>query len=286
MATTHSIVRSPSPETTFLNFSRYLYARRGLGEVTVSNHLSAIRRLAPRIGLKPTTRAIEGEIARMRKAGASYSHLVNTEVALERYMEFLGKPLQLGRPKKPRPLLRGTLSEAEVTLLIAAAHTLREKAIVSLLSYAGLRNRELCNLTIADVDLAGQMIHVHASKTQRDRNANVAGPCVAVLADYLRERNGQPHERLFVTLRKHEQYQPQVLRKLVRKLARRAGIQKRVYPHLLRHSLATNLLNRGANLLSIKEQLGHAFIDTTMIYLHCVPQRLQMEYRMYAPSYL
>jgi len=62
--------------------------------------------------------------------------------------------------------------------------------------------------------------------------------------------------------------------------------KKRVYPHLLRHSLATNLLHRGAHLLAIKEQLGHAFVETTMIYVHSNADHTQMQYRMYAPSYL
>jgi hypothetical protein len=55
----------------------------------------------------------------MRTAGASYSHVVNTSLALERYTEFIGNPIRLGRPKKPRPLIRHTLSEAEITLMIA-----------------------------------------------------------------------------------------------------------------------------------------------------------------------
>jgi len=53
-----------------------------------------------------------------------------------------------------------------------------------------------------------------------------------------------------------------------------------------RHSLATNLLHRGAHLLTIKDQLGHAFVETTMIYIHSSPEHTQLQYRMYAPSYL
>jgi len=286
MAAAHSIVRFPTSETIFERFSDYLYARKGLGNVTVSNHLSAIRRLLPTIGLDPTPQEIEQLIAGMRKNGASYSHIINTSVALERYTEFLGKKIVLGRPKKPRRMIRSTLSEAEVTLLIAASRSLRERAILSLLAYSGMRNRELCNLTIGDIELANQVVHIRASKTQKDRRVNLSSACMAVLYDYLRARGGQPDERVFVTIRKGEAYDPQVLRKLVRAAAKRAKISKRVYPHLLRHSLATNMLNRGASILMIKEQLGHSFIETTMIYLHAAKERIQMEYRMFAPSYL
>ena len=226
-------------ESTLVRFARHLYARRGLCEVTVQNYVSAIRRLAPAIGLEPTPKAIEHEIERMHRSGASYSHIVNTSIALEAYCTFLGRLIELGRPRKPRHLVRGTLSEAEVTLLIAAARSLRERTMIATLAYAGLR-----------------------------------------------ERAGQPGDPVFVCLRSGRPYAQQNLRKLIRTAARRAGLNKRVYPYLLRHSLATNLLHRGAHLLAIKEQLGHAFVETTMIYIHSSPEHAQLQYRMYAPSYL
>jgi integrase/recombinase XerD len=115
---------------------------------------------------------------------------------------------------------------------------------------------------------------------------NLTPACVSVLLDYLNERKGTHSERLFLTVRNHNPFAPQDLRKLIRSTAKRAKITKRVYPHLMRHSLATNMLHRGANLLAIKEQLGHAFIETTMVYIHSAPERMRMEYRMFAPSYL
>ena len=80
--------------------------------------------------------------------------------------------------------------------------------------------------------------------------------------------------------------QTQDIRKLVKAMAKRAGITKRVFPHLFRHSLATNLLGRGSGILAIKEQLGHMHIETTMRYLHSIPGRLQEEYQMHCPVYL
>ena len=76
------------------------------------------------------------------------------------------------------------------------------------------------------------------------------------------------------------------LRKHVRVLARRAGIVRRVYPHLLRHSLATNLLNRGASLMMIKEQLGHVFYESTLIYAISMPFRTKSEYEICKPAYV
>ena len=257
MATRNSI------EPVLGRFARHLYARRGLSEVTVQDYVAAIRRLAPVVGLEPRPKAIEQHIERMHKAGASYSHIVNTSLALEAYCAFSGRPIKLGRPKKPRHLVRGTLSEAEITLLLAAARTVRERAMIATLAYAGLRNRELCRLRIRDVDLSGQTLHIQATKTQKDRYTHIAAPCVTVLGEYLRERGGQPADLLFVCLRSGKPYAQQNLRKLIRTAAKRAGLTKRVFPHLLRHSLATNLLHRGAHLLTIKEQLGHAFVEHT-----------------------
>ena len=280
MAKGHSI------ESTIARFARHLHARRGLSEITVQNYVSAIRRLVSVIGIQPTSRSIEQHIERMHKTGASYSHIVNTSIALEAYCAFVGRPIKLGRPKKPRHLVRGTLSEAEITLLIAAGRSLRERAIMATLAYGGLRNRELCRLRIRDVDLGSQTLHVQATKTQKDRYTHIAAPCVNLLAEYLRERGGQPADLLFVCLRSGRPYVQQNLRKMIRTAAKRASLAKRVYPHLLRHSLATNLFHRGAHLLAIKEQLGHAFVETTMIYVHSSPEHTQLQYRLHAPSYL
>lgn len=191
-------------------------------------------------------------------------------------------------------MIRGTLTEAEVTLMIAACRTIREKTILSLLAYSGLRNKELCGLKIDDVEVGSQLIHVRGGKGQKDRDASIAAQCAGLVVQYLHivqylhsERPGAGSaEPLFVTLQSRNPYGPQDLRKLVHVVAKRAHITKRVHPHLFRHSLATNMLIRGAHILAIKEQLGHAFVETTMVYLHAAPIAMQAQYRFFAPSYL
>jgi integrase/recombinase XerD len=269
-------------------FAQYLCARRGLAECTIADYLGTIRRHYPLIGLNPAHRVLDSLIVRMRKAGASYSHVVNTSLALERYTEFIGNPIHLGRPKKPKRIIRGTLTEAEITLMLAACRNIREKAILTLLAYSGLRNKELCGLKISDVDVASQIIHVQRGKGQKDRDAFISPACAGMALEYLqRERSGAgPEAPLFVTIQNGNPYGTQDLRKLVHVVAKRARIQKRVWPHLFRHSLATNMLIRGAHILAIKEQLGHAFVETTMMYLHAAPTAMQCQYRFFAPSYL
>jgi site-specific recombinase XerD len=78
---------------------------------------------------------------------------------------------------------------------------------------------------------------------------NISAECTKVLIDYLREQPKQDDDRLFTTLARSNPLAPGDVRKLMRTLARRAGTRRRVYPHLLRHSLAANLLNRGAGLM-------------------------------------
>jgi len=88
-------------EPTLVRFARHLYARRGLAEATVHNYTSAIRRLAPVIGLEPTQKTVDREIERMHRAGASYSHIVNTLIALEAYGAFIGRPIKLAGRGSP-----------------------------------------------------------------------------------------------------------------------------------------------------------------------------------------
>lgn len=189
----------------------------------------------------------------------------------------------MGRLRKPKRRVHGTLSEAEVTLLIHAARTLREKAMITALAYAGLRNRELGRLRISDVNLSGRCLSVREAKPQKDRHAHIAAPCVALLSEYMRDRRsaGQSPPSL---LRSSKPYAPQNTPRLIRTTAKRASLVKRIYPHLLRHSLANNLLHRGVTFWLSGDQLGHAFVETTMIYVHSDPELAQQHYQMYAPS--
>ena len=143
-------------------------------------------------------------------------------------MTFIHKPVKLKRPKKPRRLLLGILTEAEVARLLASTKNLREKAILSLLAYTGLRNKELCHLIIGDIDLTHQAVRVLDGKGHVDRWANMTGACVEVLSAYLNERAAGLVDPLFITIRHKQPYQTQDLRKLIRSTAKKAGLKKRV----------------------------------------------------------
>jgi integrase/recombinase XerD len=162
----------------------------------------------------------------------------------------------------------------------------RQSSIISLLAYSGIRNSELCAIRRKDVDLGDNRLKVLGGKGKKDRIANISAECTKVLIEYLSVCHRRPDDFLFATIKRDRPLADSDLRKMVRVLARRAKIGRRVFPHLLRHSLATNLLNRGASLIMIKDQLGHAFIDSTMVYVKSMPFRTRSEYDFYKPAYM
>jgi integrase/recombinase XerD len=268
-------------------FANHLFARCGMAESSVDLMVGYIRRMLPLTGPRPTKDALDQLIGDMRRNKTSYGHLTNAMKAIEHYMTFIGDPVRFGRPRKPSPAALKVLSEGKIALMLVATRNIREKAMLALLVYTGLRNRELVDLRVSDVDVPQQAITIRAGKGQRGRVCCVSGECMEILADYLRERRGGPEDWLFVTVRKRHQLQTQDVRKFCRVLARRAGLNIRVWPHLFRHSLATALLDRGANIYSIKEILGHAFISTTMdVYLHPSSRNVKADYHRCVPSYL
>jgi len=268
-------------------FEKFLLVSKGIGFVTLRGYNGSVKRLVKHLQtLTPTHGQIIDYVAKMYEKSYSYSHIVNTSLAIEWYMTFINNPIKLGRPKKPRHIIKDTLTEAEVTMLIHSAKNIREKAIITLLAYSGIRNKELCRMKVNEINFGDNTLMVLEGKGRKDRRINISGDCTRILIEYLNSFPRKENDYLFTTLRLNHRYDQNDLRKLVHVLARRAKLNKRVYPHLLRHSLATNLLKRGANLYLIKEQLGHVFLETTMVYLRSFPQRIQNEYNLYIPSYI
>ncbi len=287
MANQKSTPISDDTKQTLDRFANYLYARAGFAQTTVELTVGFARRMAPVIGLAPAHVDVERYIADMYRAGESFGHTSNAIKAIERYMEFLGNPIRLGRPRKPKRANLSTLSEAKIAVMISNAPTLRERAILTLLAYSGIRNRELTEVRVRDVDIPQQSVLVECGKGAKGRVCCVAGECMEILADYLRTRAGEPEDRLFVTVRHRHPLQTQDIRKLVRVAARRAGISKRVWPHLFRHSLATALLSRGASVYSIQALLGHSNVSTTLeYYLHPTARTTRSDYYRCVPSFV
>jgi integrase len=210
-------------------FEEYLVVDVGLGVITVAGNCRtvsiALRRMRK---FSPKYSDVKAHILWMHSKNYSYSHIVNTSLALEHYTRSKGKAVKIGRPQKPKRLIKGVLSEAEVSRMIQAANGVRQKAIMATLAYSGLRNREICNLKLEDVDLGANQVRVIGGKNKKDRVVNISAECTRVLIDYLRSYP-RPNDRfLFTTIVKGRQLATGDLRKIVRIIARRAKIVRRV----------------------------------------------------------
>ena len=268
------------------SFEQFLLVRKGLQPITIQGYCRAARRFIEAVGTHyPTHAQLEEYVARFYRGGYSYNHVTNTSLALERWMEFIENPIRLGRQKKPRTLIKDTLTEAEVTKLIFNCNNIRETALITLLAYSGVRNKELCNLRVRDIDFGNNTVRVISGKGVKDGIVCISGEATKILMQYLAQYQRPQEEYLFTTLKYNNKYDGGALRKLVRTLGERAAIKKRVYPQLLRHTLAVNMLMRGAGIYTIKEQLRHVFVDTTLIYLNSIHYNTRSEYDKYVPSY-
>ena len=214
---------------------------------------------------------------------------------VERFADYLGNPIALTRPPGRTNTVPITRTEAEIAIIVHTTKNIREKAMLTTLAYSGIRNNEFCHLLIRDVDVPNGVLRVEECKFNKQRIVAVTGECLGVLEEYLAWRKTQlaakgkvlmPDDLLFVTHRHGLPLESQDIRKTVHVAAKRAGIKRRVWPHLFRHSLATNMVNRNAHMLTIRDQLGHVYVQSTMVYVHRSKHAHTNDYRQHAPSYL
>jgi integrase/recombinase XerD len=168
------------------------------------------------------------------------------------------------------------LSEEEVSRLIESASNSYHRVILMMLYGTGLRREELSRLKLTDIDSQRMVIHVRQGKGNRDREVTLSPRLLEVLRGYWRWR--KPKIYLFPSHQRKRKEQPisaKTVYHAVREAARHAGIKKKVTPHLLRHSWATHLLERGTDLKTIQVLLGHVDLESTTIYLHLSQRHLQ-----------
>lgn len=174
-----------------------------------------------------------------------------------------------GGRKRKLPVV---LTESEVEQLLLAAANLKEQTILMTLYSTGLRVRELVELRPDDIDSGAMKIRVREGKGGKDRYAILSPTLLETLRRYFRKY--RPLQWLFYGNTPQSVMPIRTVQRMVATVALRAGLKKRVTPHLLRHSFATHLLEHGTNLRHIQELLGHASLKTTMIYTHVSPQAL------------
>ncbi len=175
-------------------------------------------------------------------------------------------------PKKPKklPII---LSREEVNALIQAPSHLKHRVMLATLSTTGLRAAELCHLQGTDIDSGRMVIHVRHGKGKRDRHVGLSPDLLPLLRHYWKLYGLQSW--LFPGHRVTEPITPDGIGFLCKKARQTAQINKAVYPHLIRHTFATHLLEAGMDLRSIQLLLGHATLRSTSIYLHVANPALQ-----------
>jgi integrase/recombinase XerD len=162
----------------------------------------------------------------------------------------------------------------------------RDRAILELFYSSGLRLSELCKLRLEMIDFDEGFVRI-TGKGNKTRVVRVGTKAREAVTDYLtNERpdlvSKKTSSHVFLSVR-GTLISPDRVRQIVKERAKLAGIDQNVYPHLLRHSFATHLLEGGADLRVIQELLGHADISTTQIYTHVDRQRLKSIHKRFHP---
>jgi integrase/recombinase XerD len=231
-------------------------------------------------------------------------------VAIKLFYRFLSSrygckrdPAELLRAPRVKPPLPRTLSQQEMNRLLAVdlserRYPLRDRAILELLYGCGLRATELATLQLANLNLEERILRV-VGKGDKTRLVPMGRTACAAILDYLKNERSQlthkprypgdkrpvykPRPELFLSQRRANKLTFVRIWQLVRELARLAGFTKDIYPHLLRHSFASHLLQNDCDLRVIQELLGHADISTTEIYTHLDLRHLEAVYKRCHP---
>lgn len=297
----------PAARETFLTHMR----ARGMSALTIKGYLLEVDHLHEHLGRerapRPDAVAVEhlreyvcglltGAASRQRKPlSAGTAARITTQLGsffsfLEREGLIRNDPTRrLERPRAPQRAPGNVLTKKEVTALLAAPSPttplgLRDRALVETLYATGLRRNEVLDLDLADLDQAERLVTVERGKGGKGRVVPLTRSAFHRVIEYL--ERGRPSladtakpdalNAVFLSERGARLSEGAIL-KTIRRLAQHAGIKKRISPHTLRRTFATDLLKGGASLRHIQLLLGHAKLSTTAIYLNVDPSELRRE---------
>lgn len=204
--------------------------------------------------------------------------------AVKRFFEYLEEsnhilinPAEhIKEPKKETRLPRVVLSEDEARKILDAPNLsmmtgIRDRTVLEVFYSTGIRLEELVNLTIFDCDLQGGMLRVNKGKMAKDRVVPLGKHAVKFLKEYITRvrphhtRTNKTVRNLFVS-QTGTPLSRQTIEKMVSACAKKAGIKKRVTPHVFRHTFATQLVKNGADIRAVQKMLGHSHLSVTHIY--------------------
>jgi integrase/recombinase XerC len=295
-------------QTAIARFLQYLVVERNASPLTIKSYREDLTALVEYLtddrGNLPAPGAIStldlrGYIAALAEAGYAKTTMARRLASLRSFFRFgqregwtkanPAKPLR--NPRKPRSLPH-FLSSDDVNRLLSAppAGTVwgrRDRAILEVLYSAGLRVSELAGLNEADLDPAGGTLRVRG-KGRRERIAPLGSYALRAWRDWLAVRSVSPREKrgpeapVFVN-KFGRRLTTRSIARMLEKYLRGSGLDLRTTPHTLRHSFATHLLDRGADIRSVQELLGHKSLITTQIYTHVSSAGLRAAYERAHP---
>jgi len=255
---------------------------RNYAQDTIRHYLRAVEDFARRFRCSPDhlgprhIREYQAELFQKRKLSANS---VGQHLAALRffYIKTLRRAWSLADtpyPKKTRSLPT-ILSREEVTQLIDAARTPGERILLMTLYATGVRRSELTHLKIGDIDSQRMVVHIRGGKGRKDRDVMLSPKLLTALRTHWRFYHRKSSTWLFPSnYRKDRPIDTKTVWYACQKAAKRAGIQKHVHPHTLRHCFATHLYEAGTDLRAIQVLLGHEDLKDTLLYVHLAIQRL------------
>lgn len=249
---------------------------------------------------KPTTKQLRSYLAHLRKRELSERSIARRASSLRQFYRFLVReglaeedPAELITVIRKGRKLPKHLSVEEVFRLLEAASgrtdgEVRDRAMLEFWYATGCRVSELADLQAAHVDWDDALVKIRG-KGGRERLVPLTKEAVAwgkryraIRHEWLRLHGLRETEVFFLT-RRGTRFTRQAIWKIVKRYAREAGLTRNVWPHMIRHSFATHVLQGGADLRAVQELLGHRSIATTEVYTHLDPENLKVMQLKYHP---
>ena len=286
-------------------FLHYLTIEKGLSQNTLEAYSHGLNRFLNHLKAKGIQRISEvgkfdvrAFLLALKRRGLSTKTIVRNLVAIRTFFRFLvqegtlhANPIEeLESPKIDKTLPEIlTLREVERLLEQPNLQTplgIRDRAMLEVLYATGMRVSELTRLPTQQVNLEGGYVLLFG-KGSKERIVPLGGEAMKWVAFYIKNARGRlakgkENPLLFMSQWGRGMTRQQFWKK-IKGYGRKAGIRKRITPHLLRHSFASHLLERGADLRSVQLMLGHANISTTQIYTHVTGDRLKKVHQRYHP---
>jgi site-specific recombinase XerD len=248
------------------------YTIAGKSESCTRNYLMQISKLVLHFGCSPLELSVDQLeeylflVAQNEKPSmSSFKHLVyglRTMFAMFKKEKLLLELPSIAQSKS----LPTVLSQKEVRQLLKHPRLLKHKVLFAVIYDCGLRISEAINLKIKDVDFDRRMVHVRESKHKKDRYVPISPLALKGARLYLETTN--PQEWLFNGKIRGQKISRGGIRHALNSTTDKIGFEKDVCVHTLRHSYATHLLEMGLDIVSLKDQMGHVDIRTTLMYLH------------------